>query len=552
MIQIVKAICTAAGDEEEDDRLRAAQDTCAKVEAGVKEITGFKTLTQMLPDNVVQQAAKWLDVGIRKSNRENTQQMFAGIGPTVESAVLHDENLDLSAFVDMCSTVHIDNEATHNELAKAMISILSVAGKYPPVGADGRIYILNEKANIWRPKDMDEVQANVAECFDGKEMTRCRTGGHYKAIADQIRVHVKREQFFHDAPRGAALGGQFYRLNNDGQIVIEPLHPMHRQLFIIQTTPIQGEMPRFEQYLNETFAGDDQQGQVQLFQEICGSVLFGIMPYHHKAALFIGPGRTGKTTAQKLLQHMVPKEYRTACSPFRWEEPYYLASLAGKRLNLVGELPEDRHIPAAPFKNLIGADYQQARDPYGKPFTFQNEAAHIFNSNHLVNTRDRSSAFFSRWLIVEFRNIVPKEKQDKLLAEAISSSELPQILHWAVEGAQRLIAQNQYTETETQIRIMNKWQVNSDSVLAFLESDSVTTGKSYSVIRRALYSAYRDWCEGEGRLPLGRKNFHDRLDDPVIVGRGIYYERTSSAREVKGVKLVEYGAPKHENKILWL
>jgi len=38
----------------------------------------------------------------------------------------------------------------------------------------------------------------------------------------------------------------------------------------------------------------------------------------------------------------------------------------------------------------------------GRPFSFRNEAAHLFMSNHLITTSDHSEPFYARWLLVEF------------------------------------------------------------------------------------------------------------------------------------------------------
>jgi len=51
--------------------------------------------------------------------------------------------------------------------------------------------------------------------------------------------------------------------------------------------------------------------------------------------------------------------------------------LAGKRLNVVGEFPEDMPIPATDFKTVTGRDLLSGRDPGGRQFTFRSEAAHI-------------------------------------------------------------------------------------------------------------------------------------------------------------------------------
>lgn len=197
--------------------------------------------------------------------------------------------------------------------------------------------------------------------------------------------------------------------------------------------PKQMETPMFDVFLHETFQssceGEEQQ-QIDRIQEIYGATMFGLMQRYHKAVLSYDPyGRAGKGTACDILAALVPQEFVTNVSPFNWSNEYYLATLAGSRLNLVGELPENTPLPAAEFKTVTGGDILTGRHPAGRPFTFRNHAAHICSSNHLLNTRDQSDAFFWRWLAVRFPNSCLRSglPLDIGLAERILASELPGI-----------------------------------------------------------------------------------------------------------------------------
>ena len=63
-------------------------------------------------------------------------------------------------------------------------------------------------------------------------------------------------------------------------------------------------------------------------------------------------------TMEQIIRALVPRAFVTAISPFHWAREYYLVSLAGARLNVVGELPDQEAIPAAAFKSVIGGDLQ--------------------------------------------------------------------------------------------------------------------------------------------------------------------------------------------------
>ena len=128
-----------------------------------------------------------------------------------------------------------------------------------------------------------------------------------------------------------------------------------------------------------------------LMQEIAGAIMLGVMHKWQKAVLFYDPfGRAGKGTIERIIRQLVPSKFITAVSPFVWDKEYFVASLTGSRLNVAGELPDDKSIPAVDFKSITGGDLVTGRHPTHRPITFRNEAAHLFMSNHLINTRDHS------------------------------------------------------------------------------------------------------------------------------------------------------------------
>ena len=144
---------------------------------------------------------------------------------------------------------------------------------------------------------------------------------------------------------------------------------------------------------------NEEEQQVILIQEIVGAIMLGLMARYQKAVQFYDPfGRAGKGTLERMITGLIPDEFVSAVSPFKWDNEYYLASLAGSRLNTVGELSDSKPIPAAAFKTVTGGDLLTGRHPTHRPFTFKNEAAHLFMSNHLITTNDHSEALFTRWL----------------------------------------------------------------------------------------------------------------------------------------------------------
>ncbi len=427
---------------------------------------------------------------------------------------------------------------THHGYAGNVLENLTV-GEYPPVGHGGGLYVVNPKDNIWVKYSTEMLVRKIAEAHDGKD--KCERSSDYKGIALHAIDLASIDTYFADAPVGLACPGGFYCIK-DGDIAIEPLSPAHRQRVKIDITPEPCETPLFDKFLHETFESyipGEEKEQLILVQEIAGAIMFGLMAKHQKAVLFYEPyGRAGKGTFERMLRGLVPQSFVTAVTPFNWNNEYYTASLAGARLNVVGELQGSKPIPAAAFKTVTGGDLLTGRHPNGRPISFRNEAAHLFMSNHLINTTDHSEAFFTRWLLVTFPNSRLKSGKplDPDLADRIIKNEMPGIAHWAMVGAQRLITNGSFSISSAHKSLMEKWRRSSSSLQEFI-FECCTLEIGSHVRRSDFYREYKSWCSENGKHPFSKSNVKELLEHNL--GLGISWATLDGYEIFRGVQLKE-------------
>ena len=315
-------------------------------------------------------------------------------------------------------SANINTVATHHGYARSLIGELT-EGDYKPVGHHGALFVVDPDTGLWVRQSFEALVRMVAELHDGKE--NCERRSDYRAIVDHAISLANDDTYFADAPVGIASQGDFYQIVGN-EIVKTKLIPEQRQRVMLKFKPVKMATPLFNRFLHDTFkskeAGAEAQ-QVGLVQEISGAIMLGLMPRFQKAVKYYDQyGRAGKGTLERCQRGLVPAEFVTAVSPFSWGKDYFVAALAGSRLNVVGELPDNESIPAAMFKTVLGGDLITGRHPTHRPITFKNEAAHVFMSNHLINTRDHTEAFFARWILVEFPNsrLLSGETLDPMLA----------------------------------------------------------------------------------------------------------------------------------------
>ena len=429
---------------------------------------------------------------------------------------------------------------THHGYAKSLLQNLTYE-KWRPVGHNGTLHVAESTTGLWLPKFIDELQRTVAEAYDGQE--NCKRSQDYRAIAGHATSLADKGGFFDGAPIGIACPGGFYRIEA-GKIKVEPLSPDHRQRYSINVEPADQPTPLFNKFLHETFmsANDSEEDQQRhLLQEIFGAVMLGLMPQFQKAVLFYEPyGRAGKGTVERILNQLVPNKYVTAISPFNWYSDYHLAALAGSRFNVVGELPDNKSIPAAEFKSLIGGDLVTGRNPTHRPFTFKNEAAHLFMSNHFINTRDYSEAFFTRWILLEFPNSRLRSGLpiDVDLADNVINAEMPGIAFWALEGARRLLESSNFSSSITHDRLMGEWRRNRNSLEQFIH-ECCKLGADAKVKRSEFYVAYTTWCGDVGKKPFAKSKVKDILEHTI--GWKIRHSRPNGIETFYGVGIIDEG-----------
>lgn len=446
------------------------------------------------------------------------------------------KDLSLGALDREIKSHSADNNVamTHHGYASDIIEKLTI-GEHAPIGYAGDLYIVDPGEGIWAKCPVETIIRLVAYEHDGKE--NCERSSDYSGIAQHAIMLATGNGSFENAPIGLACPGGFYQIK-DNVVSVEPLSPSQLQRVKISVDPEVMETPLFNNFMHEAFESSipgEEAHQLTLVQEIVGGIMFGIMARYQKACLLYEPfGRAGKGVFVNIITQLVPKTFVTAVSPFNWGNEYYLATLVGSRLNVVGELPDNKSIPAAAFKTVTGGDLITGRHPTHRPIVFTNEAAHLFMSNHLINTVDHSEAFFARWLMIDFPNSRTKSGKpiDPGLADRIIKKELSGIAHWAMLGAQRLMANGSFSISPAHNRLMEKWRRNSNSLEEFIFESCELENKAY--IRRSnFYQEYKTWCGDNGRHHFAKGKVKELLANNI--GLGITWSTLDGHEIFRGV-----------------
>ena len=266
--------------------------------------------------------------------------------------------------------------------------------------------------------------------------------------------------------------------------------------------------PRFLEFLRSVL----DEPEINLLQEIYGYFLLPITKAQ-KSFMLVGLANTGKSTILSCVQELLLGAENVSNIPIQMlSERFQPAELFGKLANIYADLPSKNIDDAGMFKAVTGEDYITGERKHKDPFSFKPYARFMYSCNDIPkNYGDRSEAFYRRLIIIRFSKPVPEDRRDLDLKEKLAY-ERDGILTWAIQGLKRLISQNyQFSETERTRAEVNRYKVESNSVLSFAEECCVLDEKA-ECLRQELYDSYKLYCEESGLSPMSNRRFNRELE----------------------------------------
>lgn len=266
---------------------------------------------------------------------------------------------------------------------------------------------------------------------------------------------------------------------------------------------IAGHMPIFNQFLQDSWAEDpDFEDKIAALQEAMGATLMSCATRYQRAFCLFGQPGSGKSRVAAILRGLLPPNSVASIPPQKWGDKFLPAQLFGKVLNFAGELSESQNIPGAAFKEIVEGTEITAQHKNQDPFEFSPSCAHWFSSNYLPRTKDSSDGFNRRWLMLEWTKRVPEHKRIPDLDMIILEHETEAIVAWAVQGFERLLKNQSYTQPASHYALIEQMGQSNNSVRYFLQtSPRVIVGQHKTqddISVTELHGEYWQFCLGTG------------------------------------------------------
>jgi putative DNA primase/helicase len=272
-------------------------------------------------------------------------------------------------------------------------------------------------------------------------------------------------------------------------------------------------------------------------QEMFGLFLSGDLR-HQKIFLMPGPTRSGKGTIARVLLGLLGRSNVAGPTLAGLATNFGLQSLLGKPLAIVGDArisnKTDQAIVVERLLSISGQDAVTVDRKGIEAITVTLPTRILIITNELPRLNDASGALANRFIVLRMtKSFLGRE--DHSLTDTLLS-ELPGILNWAIDGAERLAERGHFLQPESGMEALGELETLGSPVTAFLSDQFGIDGKRFvcdpaKTIRvDDLFTLWREWCEANGRDNPSNKQIFGRDLQAAFPGITVKQERANGNR----------------------
>lgn len=290
------------------------------------------------------------------------------------------------------------------------------------------------------------------------------------------------------------------------------------------------ECPRYEQFLQEIFAGKQELDKtIDLVEEYMAYTLFGMKPDFHKSIMLIGSGSNGKSVLMDAYQSLMHPDQISNVNFGQLANDNSRSNLINKYANFSDETPKRLSDEAVQqFKAITTGDAFTAKTLYKDIMDVRGSFVKFwFSGNHLPKIQDMSEGLLRRFMIITFDNIfsVKKGNLDPQLKQKLKE-ERSGIFNRLLAARNRLIERNGFEIPEEVENKNNELkELNDPTELFFNEFFDFKTPEKENISSKLAYKAYMALCESEGNnRRMSSRNFASNMKT-YLEQKGVCYTR---------------------------
>ena len=367
------------------------------------------------------------------------------------------------------------------------------------IGTKARLYVYNESMGYYTEKGAEAVLARESKISFGDTLTTQKlTNVRINLISDTVSDDMKLFPAVRQIGDGIAINVQngvvYLKGSHYEEIELRPHDPKYMFAGVL---PINYN-PDAKAYEILKFISQVSGGDLTLALSILEAFAFTITPGYsiHKAILFLGTHNNGKSTTLRLNQAMLGSDNVSNMSLQRLTyNRFALDWLQDKLANISPDLPTQEVSDGGTFKGLTGEDSQIIeRKGDQVPGKLDNSAKLLFSANELPKSADNTTAFYDRWLILQFKQIF--DGRANPLLNLTTEQELSGLFNLLVKYfVPTLLANRCFIGAPLDVNTTRDvYLKNSDNIRAFAES-CLQYEPEADVPKADFYATYLEYCK---------------------------------------------------------
>jgi len=213
--------------------------------------------------------------------------------------------------------------------------------------------------------------------------------------------------------------------------------------------------------------------------------------------MLFGSGRNGKGTTLRQLCAFLGKSNITnkdlvSIAHDKWA----ISDLRGKLSNICGDIGSEKLLKTENFKKATAEDILHAQRKFGHPFEFTSYAKMVFAANEIPSTKDKSSAYYSRWNIIVYPHCFEGNEDSELTQKITTPNELSAMLNHALEGLHRLLDRkhSKFTNTKMSSILEETYEILSNPMRAFVV-ENVEKDEKERISTIEFRTKFYEWCD---------------------------------------------------------
>ena len=248
-----------------------------------------------------------------------------------------------------------------------------------------------------------------------------------------------------------------------------------------------------------------------------------------------GKGSNGKGVLTKILTALFGKENVTSfgLDDLTDTQGNSRAMIENKLLNIASET--GRKLNDNNFKILASGEEIMVKRLFKDVSLMSDYAKIIVSINKSFYGGDKTHAYYRRFMIIPFDNVIAEEDKDKRLADKIIATELSGVLNWVLDGLDRYMSrEGQFTKSKIVDDALRTFQMEDNNPLAFIDDEGYFITADFQEVQ-PIYTNFQEWCKDNGIKNIETQQTFTKAIDGVkirgketeVKGRGGGRRRTS-------------------------